>query len=338
MRTKSAILDQNKTSIIMGFFDEIKKVLFGAKAVSKSAVDKVTEKGREAAIKSEDLFHLAKEKAGDLAEDIGDTAENIWEKTIDSSESFTSKVKDKASDLFEDAKDMAENIGDKIETSGVLEDAKDFVEEIGEKVIGVAGMASEKAKNLGEKLAGKVDEMKQESESTDDEITDELFRRDRNTASNENQTQKDDDTGDDELEIAKSAAGAIGSKMEEIRTDLVSDARNISDKLGKQLDETLEKAKRLAAHEASEPEYKAPSEHLRKNALDDKDDFFKKAEAFADGRYDEVTDPFSDKPTIVRSEGKNVEKEKSSTLLPGFEDLDGDGDELIDDALLDKED
>ena len=85
MLAKSAILGQNKTSIIMGFFDEIKKVLFGVKAVSKSAVDKVTEKGREAADKSEDLFHLAKEKAGDLAEDLGDTAENIWEKTIVSS-------------------------------------------------------------------------------------------------------------------------------------------------------------------------------------------------------------------------------------------------------------
>ena len=39
----------------MGFFDEIKKVLFGAKAVTKSAVGKVAEKGREAADKSGDF-------------------------------------------------------------------------------------------------------------------------------------------------------------------------------------------------------------------------------------------------------------------------------------------
>ena len=93
----------------------------------------------------------------------------------------------------------------------------------------------------------------------------------------------------------------------------------------------------MAEDEASQPEYQAPSEHLRKNALDDKDDFFKKAEAFADGRYDEVTDPFSDKPKIVKNEGPKKSSDDSSATLPGFEDLDGDGDELIDDALLDDE-
>ena len=51
----------------MGFFNEIKKALFGAKSVAKSAANKAAEAGKEAGEdlmeKSEELFTKAKDKA-----------------------------------------------------------------------------------------------------------------------------------------------------------------------------------------------------------------------------------------------------------------------------------
>jgi gas vesicle protein len=60
--------------------------------------------------------------------------------------------------------------------------------------------------------------------------------------------------------------------------------------------------------------------------------FFDKAEAFADGRYDDVKDSY-----IQEDESASEKKDKFDGKIYGFEDQDGDGDSLIDDAIIDKD-
>ena len=133
----------------------------------------------------------------------------------------------------------------------------------------------------------------------------------------------------------KDVANTIGSKVIAASSDLSDRATEVGAKISDKLDDTVRKAEEWAAEEAAEPKYKDPNPELGKSSLEDKDDFFAKAAAFADGRYEDVRDPFSGKPKIV---GKNeVEKPINTNPLPGFEDLDGDGNEIIDDALIEEE-
>ncbi len=60
--------------------------------------------------------------------------------------------------------------------------------------------------------------------------------------------------------------------------------------------------------------------------------FFDKAEAFADGRYDDVKESF-----IQIDETFTENKDKFEGEIYGFEDQDEDGDPLIDDAIIDKD-
>lgn len=60
--------------------------------------------------------------------------------------------------------------------------------------------------------------------------------------------------------------------------------------------------------------------------------FFDKAEAFADGRYDDVKESF-----IQKDETFTENKDKFEGEIYGFEDQDDDGDPLIDDAIIDKD-
>ena len=66
--------------------------------------------------------------------------------------------------------------------------------------------------------------------------------------------------------------------------------------------------------------------------LDGKDDFFSKANQYADGDYGAFDDG---KPKIVKNEDV-VEPLQKPGKAAGFEDLDGDGDEIIDDAIMEE--
>ena len=68
---------------------------------------------------------------------------------------------------------------------------------------------------------------------------------------------------------------------------------------------------------------------LSKSELEGKDDFFKKAEAFAEGRP-------MDGSTPIEINTDEVAKKETKQAF-GFEDLDGDGNEIIDDAIIEEE-
>lgn len=82
--------------------------------------------------------------------------------------------------------------------------------------------------------------------------------------------------------------------------------------------------------EAAEAEAKARKERNQRTAgdslLSGMDSFFEKAKRFAD-----------DEPVRVRKDANAPEPKKSNDKIYGFEDLDGDGNPLIDDAIIDEE-
>lgn len=116
-----------------------------------------------------------------------------------------------------------------------------------------------------------------------------------------------------------------------------------ADDLGQDLrikfEELLEKAERMAQEEAEEKrrnptgirEDSTHADALKGSTLSGTEDFFKKAKAFGEGDYSAA----SDKPVIEK--GEEILKEKDDRKVYGFEDMDGDGDEIVDDAIIDEE-
>lgn len=320
----------------MGFLDEIKKVLFGVKSVTKSATEKVKEKGHDIAAQSGEYIERTKDKAEAFTEELKDKAEHTWDKAIDRAETIGDRVKDKAGDMLDDTKEFAGDVGEFVinKAEDLFEDVKDFAEDVGEKVLDKTGRVIGKAKDISEKMKEK------EGESQDQDSGpmnfDEVGNEELGTDYEKEPDIVTEYPENSDLDAIKTTAGIVGDKVQEIKSELVEKARDVADQISGKLDETIRKAEDLARQEAEQPEYKKPGDQLKKSAFEDKDDFFKKAEAFADGRYDEVADPFSEKPKIV---GKSPSRpsETPSEPLPGFEDLDGDGNEIIDDALLDSE-
>ena len=75
---------------------------------------------------------------------------------------------------------------------------------------------------------------------------------------------------------------------------------------------------------------KSHSEALREQGslLDDKDDFWSKADKYADGDYS------MGKAQIIKNTTPESDDKLDLDPLKGFEDGDGDGNEIIDDAII----
>lgn len=139
------------------------------------------------------------------------------------------------------------------------------------------------------------------------------------------------DKGGDALDKGKVVAEDLGSKVLDVKDTVVEKAMDVKDKLGDKFDETLAKAEKFEAEEAAKPkrEFGETTIDTGGSLLEGTDDFFSKADRFADGDYGAV------------SEGKTKILEERLDITPkdpgkaaGFIDLDGDGDEIVDDAII----
>ncbi len=92
----------------------------------------------------------------------------------------------------------------------------------------------------------------------------------------------------------------------------------------------MEKAQRMSEEEAAMPKKEFADETLDAGGslLEDTDDFFSKADKFADGDYDSFSEG---KITVTDN---IVETTQEKITAAGFTDADGDGDEIIDDATI----
>ena len=117
----------------MGLLNDMKKLLFGAKSVAKSATNKAVESTKEAgkdiAEKSGEYLKKAAGKAEDLGEDIKERAEDFFDVAKDKAADAFEKAKQAGKDLKDKAVDKAEDLFEKDEDELVPEQPPKPVEE-----------------------------------------------------------------------------------------------------------------------------------------------------------------------------------------------------------------
>lgn len=273
----------------MGIFSDLKKLVFGAESIGKSAVNKGKEYAKET---SEELL----DRASDIGGDLRGKAESIGGDLMDKAGALGDNVAEKTSGLRDAILHQAEGTINMVSKNETLKNVAEKTERIGESLLEkgeeLINKGSEKVEQLGNVILGE---------------------------NNEN------------LEKAKEFTESVGSKVMETKDKLVEKGKELAEDINEKIDETLDRAKAEDAAEAAAPPQKDLKEILDENEgslLKDKDDFFSKAEKFADGDYQAVNEG---KITIQKVD---IDTSKEPAKAAGFDDLDGDGNELIDDAEI----
>jgi hypothetical protein len=196
-------------------------------------------------------------------------------------------------------KSTIEKVGEKV-LDTTLEAGKKVehaAEEIGHKVLDAGEIAAEKFKETAEQVGAKVIEKGGEFLERAKEFGSHLLHKAEEAAKKAQEERAKEGPGTLDQLIQK--AKDLGEKLEE----------KASDK-NRQFTDSLKDAKA--------------------NDLNTHDDFFEKARRFADGDHHAT----SKTPQISRDPNFKPTDKKGKTH--GFEDIDGDGDDLIDDAIVDK--
>jgi len=247
------------------------------------------------------------------------------------------------------AKHSAEKTGDFIreESDELIEQTRSKIKEsrasVEEKTSGLKDSIRENADRLMDKTKEKMDRIAEEpAVKRAAEISEDVG--DRILTSGEKLVSKAEDISEDVGErILKGADKAmdkgrdisedVGGKLKDVGEDIMDTARETADRLGDKLEETMKKADEWAEAERKKPKKDFADEDLDASGslLDDKDDFFSKASKYADGDYDS----FSEGKITIQPGDKPMKKDKDTEPASNFIDHDGDGNEIIDDAILD---
>jgi len=163
------------------------------------------------------------------------------------------------------------------------------------------------------------------------------------------------DVGNDMASTFKDAAGKAGDKFSDFydaaQEDAAKEAGDLkgdmvdkaSDMVNNQdMDGTVDAAKGLGDKietAADRANNMFPNEPIKNDdsLLDGHDSFFDKAQKYADGDYSGDGNKSGDMKIIENPEINEEDlfaNHDPSTTIPGFEDVDGDGDPLIDDAEI----
>lgn len=334
----------------MSIVNDLKKLFFGAKAVTKSAAEKTAEAGKEAgaelAEKTSEFLDTAKQKAATAGEKIKDTASDFFDKAVDTAEDAGKSMKESAEDIFEQAREYierksqpageAQHIGrdnaafsasspqdeytlppdpppGKVEQLGKT--VLDTAEKVGAKVVEEGGEALEKVMDAAEKVGAKV---LHASEGAGEKIM----------HAAEDIGGKILEKGGETLERAKS----LGKQALDKAADLMEKAQEEAAK--ESMDETIRKAEDLGREAAS----KASGTGFSEKPVDTKDSLFEKHESFFERAARFAEGDYRSKPNEpVISEDPNYQPHKQEGTVSGFIDMDGDGNEIIDDAIIDEE-
>lgn len=228
---------------------------------------------------------------------------------------------------------------------------KEMVDKIQEELSESVSQAKDKFEDL-------FDRSKETLQSESQKASDELSKMGQNIKEKAHSLKE---KGEDWVESSGDKIEAISDKIVE-KTDKAWDKisatseslydkakdkiQDTSEKLGDQMEKWMDKAEQLKEDEKRYDEQhptgiyegKSHNEKLQDDLLAGTDDFFAKAAAFADGDYDKAAEG---KMTILPAESDSPVEDAEDTdteapVLPvaGFEDLDGDGDEITDDAIV----
>jgi len=328
----------------MGFFNEIKKVLFGAKAVTKSAADKAadygTEKGADFLDSADDFLGSAKETAGDVGNTMREKGGDLLGKAKDAAGDFTESFSEKASDFVEGAKGAANKTYDSLAENETVNKAGGVAEDVGGKILDAGKKFEEKAGSVAENVGGVIL-----------------------------------DKGGDLLEKGKDLSENIGGKIHDLAGDAMDKANDLGNTLQDKTNDLVEKANAAAAQDDLENHLDEAStfgerlenhvkgkdildqkdapigyDNLKEDLLEGKDDFWSKAEKFAEGDYSgegkketppAANDIFANTEERQKQLGEAAKEEATKEPfqgeIKGFTDIDGDGDPLIDDAIIDED-
>ena len=321
--------------------NDLKKLLFGAKSVAKSAANKAKETGKEVGEdlieKSGDFIEKASDKAGEYYDKASDKARDLYDKAKDEVDEFTDKFwkdredepkaeekKKPETDFTEASTSYGDSIFDELEDQGKKEEPRsempeeedkpdDFVSKTGERVL-------KTAEELGEKLREESSKAGEKFKEIAEDVGEKVLK-----------------TGGEAFDRAKEAGSKLWDKASEKAKDLYDKAQAEAEK--ESMEEQIKEAEAL--RQRAEDKAKA-ADKSEGSTLGSFDSFFDKAKRFAEGDYhntggkkkDEASD---DKLELTNLPDDHKPKKKSGTV-PGFEDLDGDGDEIIDDAIIDDDD
>lgn len=239
------------------------------------------------------------EKTGDfIKKESDELIETGKEKLTDFSEAAREKTSGLRQSIIDNSKELIDKTKDKIEhisEEPIVKKAAEISEDVGEKIIKAKDNLVEQAGELSENIGSKVLKEK-----------------------------------DELIEKGKDLSEKVGSKVIEVKDELVQKAKESAEKIEEKFEETMDKAEAWAEAEKTKVKKDFVDEDLNTGGslLDDSDDFFSKASKYADGDYD----AFSEGKISIDTNKQNIEKpvEKASN----FADLDGDGNEIIDDAII----
>jgi hypothetical protein len=342
---------------IMGMINDLKKLLFGAAAVGKSATGKIVEegkaKGAEFLEHSETALHQAKEKTSELLENTLEKAKALSENVAEKTGAFIHHTAEKAEELFEKSpqeKAVAKEMPPAAETPIAPETlANQPVEPVGAQAQQPLDFSSldhpdepestHTEKSAVEKIGGKVMESALEAGAKVEKAAEEIGH-------------KVLDAGEIAMEKFKETAEQVGGKVLEKGGEILERAKEFGEHLLHKAEEMSRKAEQEAAAEGPgkldelirkaremgdkiEEKAKDKDRHFtdivrenKSSTLDQKDDFFSKAKKFADGDYGAVRS----KPEIGKD--PNFKPGQKTGKTHGFDDQDGDGEDLIDDAIV----
>ncbi|HMQ07709.1 MAG TPA: hypothetical protein PKC30_10450 [Saprospiraceae bacterium] len=220
---------------------------------------------------------------------------------LDSTDDKSSSLRDaflkESKSVVDKSKDVFESLSEKLSEKESVKKAADFTEKLGSKILDEGEKAMDKAKTLSEKVGETV--LK---------------------------------SSDDFKDKTKDLSENVGRKTIELGSELKERAQKVMNRLGNEMEKTMERAEKWAEEEKNKPkkDFADDTMDTKGSLLDDKDDFFAKAARFADGDYDVMKEG---KTTIKEDKDESIERREPARAA-GYEDLDGDGNELIDDAII----
>ena len=251
--------------------------------------------------------------------------------TKSASEKAGDLIKEEGTELLEKTKDIASDSGDFFaeKTAGlkdaVLEGSSDILGKGKEKFGDIKEAISESPITgsilaSSEEIGSKVSHKSQEFLEKAGEMTENLG----NTVM---------DKGAVMMDKTKDLSEEVGEKVFDIKDKVIEKAGIVKEKFDTKLDETMVKAEAWEAEQIANPkkEFAEDTIDASGSLLEGTDDFFSKADKFASGEYQ----AFSEGKITIDETTSSVDKAfEDKTKASGFIDLDGDGNEIIDDAIV----
>lgn len=309
----------------MGLFDDIKKAVWAAKSVGKNKVKEAGKNIQEASKEVNQEMKDFGEQMVQTGKDAVDAAKHLMEDVQKSATSPDQEPKEKqaaesseesnkksttqqVTEAIDQAVEKAKPYVDQAKKAAepYVEKAMDFTEEVGKEVMDKGGKVVEKAADVAENLGAKVLEFGDILKDQAKEVSEKLKEQ-----------------GKSFYEKAQEEA-----RKEKAKEDLIQEAvdKRKAEDHQRALDEMAKKAEQMnkTGNQALDNIKKTPG-------LDGFDDFFSKASRFADGDYHNTGKQEED---ITIDKTNKKDRPDQTGKLPGFKDNDGDGNELIDDAIV----